>query len=78
MSFRQTMAIGNGRRVRVAMLLLILGYLILPNSKRSLMLSGFTSENGFPKIGTLAYAQPIVEHTFARQRALDTYKRGIN
>jgi len=31
-----------------------------------------------PEIGTLAYAQPIVEHTFARQRALDTYKRGIN
>ena len=27
---------------------------------------------------TLAYPQPIVEHSFARNRALETYKNGIN
>ncbi len=27
---------------------------------------------------TLEYPQPIVEHSFARNRALDTYKRGLN
>ncbi len=30
-----------------------------------------------PELNSLAYPQPIVEHKFARQRALDTYKIGI-
>ena len=30
-----------------------------------------------PEVGTPRYAKPIVEHAFARQRALDTYKAGL-
>lgn len=30
-----------------------------------------------PEFNSLNYAQPIVEHTFARQRAIDTYKRAL-
>lgn len=30
-----------------------------------------------PEWGELSYPRPIVEHTFARQRALDTYKKGL-
>ncbi|MFC2089882.1 FAD-binding domain-containing protein, partial [Bacteroidota bacterium] len=30
-----------------------------------------------PEFGTPAYPAPIVEHSFARKRALETYKRGI-
>jgi deoxyribodipyrimidine photo-lyase len=31
-----------------------------------------------PELGTILYPQPIVEHSFARKRALDVYKIGIN
>ena len=31
-----------------------------------------------PEIDTSSYPEPIVEHSFARQRALDTYKAGLN
>jgi len=31
-----------------------------------------------PEFATFAYPKPIVEHTFARQRAIETYKKGIN
>ncbi len=31
-----------------------------------------------PEIGTPGYPEPIVDHKIARQRALDTYKAGIN
>ena len=30
------------------------------------------------ELDTLDYPQPVVEHTFARKRALDTYKAGIS
>jgi deoxyribodipyrimidine photo-lyase len=30
-----------------------------------------------PEVGTHRYPSPMVEHTFARKRALDTYKRGL-
>ena len=30
------------------------------------------------ELDTFEYPQPVVEHTFARQRALETYKAGIN
>lgn len=31
-----------------------------------------------PELDTFDYPSPIVDHKFARQRALDTYKKGIN
>lgn len=31
-----------------------------------------------PELGTSAYIKPIVEHAFARQRALEVYKSGLN
>jgi deoxyribodipyrimidine photo-lyase len=31
-----------------------------------------------PELGTSAYCDPIVEHKYARNRALETYKTGIN
>lgn len=31
-----------------------------------------------PELGTSSYPQPIVEHTFARERALSVYKSGLN
>jgi deoxyribodipyrimidine photo-lyase len=31
-----------------------------------------------PELGTNAYCDPIVEHKYARNRALETYKKGIN
>lgn len=31
-----------------------------------------------PEYDTLTYARPVVEHKFARERALETYKRGLN
>lgn len=31
-----------------------------------------------PELGTSAYPTPIVEHKFARQRAIDTYKEALN
>lgn len=42
----------------------------------------FDSENRYirrwvPELGTSTYPAPIVEHTFARQRCLDTYKKAL-
>ena len=31
-----------------------------------------------PEFGTDSYPEPIIEHKFARERALETYKKGIN
>jgi deoxyribodipyrimidine photo-lyase len=31
-----------------------------------------------PEFGTDSYPEPIIEHKFARERALDAYKKGIN
>ena len=31
-----------------------------------------------PEYGTIFYARPIVEHKFARERALSTYKKALN
>lgn len=31
-----------------------------------------------PELNSLSYPTPIVEHTFARQRAIETYKRGLS
>jgi len=33
--------------------------------------------NWIPKYGTLSYPRPMVEHTFARERALATFKRAL-
>jgi deoxyribodipyrimidine photo-lyase len=35
-------------------------------------------KNWIPEFGTDKYPEPIVEHTFARQRALSVFKEGIN
>jgi deoxyribodipyrimidine photo-lyase len=31
-----------------------------------------------PEFGTDSYPEPIIEHKFARERALEAYKKGIN
>lgn len=31
-----------------------------------------------PEFGTTDYPEPVVEHTFARQRAIDTFKKALN
>ncbi|MBN2662986.1 MAG: deoxyribodipyrimidine photo-lyase [Bacteroidales bacterium] len=31
-----------------------------------------------PEFSELSYIQPIIDHKFARQRAIDTYKKGLN
>jgi deoxyribodipyrimidine photo-lyase len=30
-----------------------------------------------PELGTSSYPQPIVEHKFARNRAIETYKKAL-
>ena len=30
-----------------------------------------------PEYGTSGYPEPVVDHPYARERALETYKRGI-
>jgi deoxyribodipyrimidine photo-lyase len=39
--------------------------------------AGFYVKKWLPYYGTMNYPQPLVEHTQARSRALDVYKRGI-
>jgi deoxyribodipyrimidine photo-lyase len=31
-----------------------------------------------PEFGTSKYPEPLVDHKFARQRAIDTYKEALN
>ena len=71
------MATGNGQQEQDAMPHHISGSLILKPSRKNLIPKMNTSERWAGNYGKTGYPEKIVDHDFARQRAIAAYKAGI-
>ena len=76
-SWLPTMATGNGLLAVGVMRRLILGYSTRHCRQRNLTRKWNTSKNGSLEFETSDYPQPMVEHAFARQRALKVYGQAL-